>query len=88
MLSPLEKVIFDNFFICNHLIIKWHFVGKRTKNYFLKWTQYLIIYTDTESMSVHLINRTLFFKEYKNTSDRIEIYDSVQFCIAIICEKH
>ena len=36
--SPLEKVIFDNFFICNHLIIKWHFVGKRTKNYFLKWT--------------------------------------------------
>ena len=52
------------------------------------WTQYLIIYTDTESMSVHLINRTLFFKEYKNTSDRIEIYDSVQFCIAIICEKH
>jgi len=50
--------------------------------------EYLIIYTDTESMSVHLINRTLFFKEYKNTSDRIEIYDSVQFCIAIICEKH
>lgn len=47
-----------------------------------------IIYTDTESMSVHLINRTLFLKEYKNTSDRIEIYDSVQFCIAIICEKH
>ena len=40
-LSPLEKVIFDNFFICNHLIIKWHFVGKRTKNYFLKWTQSL-----------------------------------------------
>ena len=39
-------------------------------------------------MTVHLINRTLFFKEYKNTSDRIEIYDSVQFCIAIICEKH
>ena len=37
--SPLEKVIFVNFFICNHLIIKWHFVGKRTKNYFLKWTQ-------------------------------------------------
>ena len=36
--SPLEKVIFGNFFICNHLIIKWHFVGKRTKNYFLKWT--------------------------------------------------
>ena len=35
-LSPLEKVIFDNFFKCNHLIIKWHFVGKRTKNYFLK----------------------------------------------------
>ena len=50
--------------------------------------EYLIIYTDTESMTVHLINRTLFFKEYKNTSDRIEIYDSVQFCIAIICEKH
>ena len=40
-LSPPEKVIFDNFFICNHLIIKWHFVGKRTKNYFLKWTQSL-----------------------------------------------
>ena len=40
-LSPLEKVIFDNFFKCNHLIIKWHFVGKRTKNYFLKWTQSL-----------------------------------------------
>ena len=40
-LSPLEKVIIDNFFICNHLIIKWHFVGKRTKNYFLKWTQSL-----------------------------------------------
>ena len=40
-LSPLEKVIFDNFFKCNHLIIKWHFVGKRTKNYFLKWTQQL-----------------------------------------------
>ena len=44
-------------------------------------------YTDTESMSVHLISRTLFFTEYKNPSDRIEIYDSVQFCIAIICEK-
>ena len=40
-LSPFEKVIFDNFFKCNHLIIKWHFVGKRTKNYFLKWTQQL-----------------------------------------------
>ena len=40
-MSPLEKVIFDNFFKCNHLIIKWHFVGKRTKNYFLKWTQYI-----------------------------------------------
>ena len=40
-MSPLEKVIFDNFFKCNHLIIKWHFVGKRTKNYFLKWTQQL-----------------------------------------------
>ena len=38
LLSPLEKVIFDNFLKCNHLIIKWHFVGKRTKNYFLKWT--------------------------------------------------
>ena len=41
-LSPLEKVIFYNFFKCNHLIIKWHFVGKRTKNYFLKWTQLFI----------------------------------------------
>ena len=40
LLNPLEKVIFDNFFICNHLIIKWHFVGKRTKNYFLKWAHY------------------------------------------------
>ena len=40
-MSPLEKVIFDNFFKCNHLIIKWHFVGKRTKNYFLKWTHKL-----------------------------------------------
>ena len=36
LLNPLEKVIFDSFFKCNHLIIKWHFVGKRTKNYFLK----------------------------------------------------
>ena len=33
------KSHFDNFFICNHLIIKWHFVGKRNKNYFFKWTQ-------------------------------------------------
>ena len=41
-MSPLEKVIFDNFFKCNHLIIKWHFVGKRTKNYFLKWVQLFI----------------------------------------------
>ena len=41
-MSPLEKVIFDNFFKCNHLIIKWHFVGKRTKNYFLKWAQLFI----------------------------------------------
>ena len=40
--SPLEKVIFDNFFKCNHLIIKWHFVEERTKNYFLKWTQLVI----------------------------------------------
>ena len=40
-LTPLEKVIFDDFFKCNHLIIKWNFVGKRTKNYFLKWAQYI-----------------------------------------------
>ena len=26
-LSPLKKVIFDNSFKCNHLIIKWRFVG-------------------------------------------------------------
>ena len=25
-------------YVRNHLIIKWYFVGKRTKNYFLKWT--------------------------------------------------
>ena len=37
----LKKSFFDNFFKCNHLIIKWHFVGKRTKNYFLKWAQYI-----------------------------------------------
>ena len=37
-MNPLEKVNFDNFFKCNHLIIKWHFVEERTKNYFLKWT--------------------------------------------------
>ena len=26
----------------NHLIIKWYFVGKRTKNYILKWTPLFI----------------------------------------------
>ena len=24
-------------YVRNRLIIKWYFVGKRTKNYFLKW---------------------------------------------------
>lgn len=29
-------------YVRNHLIIKWYFVGKRTKNYFLKWTPLFI----------------------------------------------
>lgn len=29
-------------YVRNHLIIIWYFVGKRTKNYFLKWTPLFI----------------------------------------------
>lgn len=29
-------------YVRNRLIIKWYFVGERTKNYFLKWTPLFI----------------------------------------------
>lgn len=29
-------------YVRNRLIIKWYFVGKRNKNYFLKWTPLFI----------------------------------------------
>ena len=35
-LSPLEKVIFDNFFKCNHLIIKWHFCREKNQKLLFK----------------------------------------------------
>ena len=59
LLSPLEKVIFDNFLKCNHLIIKWHFVGKRTKSYFLKWTPYSTIVSDLSTPCFTLIEQAL-----------------------------
>lgn len=33
-LSPLEKVNFDNFFKCNHVIIKWRLLDKELKTTF------------------------------------------------------
>lgn len=32
--DPLEKVNFDNFFKCNHVIIKWRLLDKELKTTF------------------------------------------------------